>query len=533
MQKETGGSLARVHGYVKKLRKKYKNNLILLENGDILQGQPSAYYYNYIDTTSVNLTAEILNYMKFDVGNVGNHDVETGRTVLEKWINECNFPILGANIIETSTGKTFLPPYVVFEREGIKIAVLGMITPAIPVWLPESLWQGLHFEDMEATARKWMPVIREKENPDIVIGLFHAGKKEALLGGKYKDNASLTVARNIPGFDLIMIGHDHTLECKKVANIVGDSVLVINPASDGRYIGEVDITVKLSNGKVVDKQIKGRLTNVCKEKPDKQYMKHFSGQYKKIENFVTRRIGYLTESISSRECYFGPSSFVDLIHTLQLKITGADVSFVAPLAFDTKIEKGNIYVKDMFNLYKYENTLYTVWMTGNEIKGFLEESYNLWTNQMSSSNDHILKLKQRTERNKGFNPLMNFSFNFDSAAGIIYTVDVTKEKGEKINIISMADGTPFSFNKKYMVVLNSYRGNGGGELMTKGAGIPQEELKSRILSTTDRDFRRYLIKYIQEKDTLVPRPLNHWKFIPEEWANRAIEKDYKILFPYN
>lgn len=123
--------------------------LLLWINGDILQGQPCAYYYNYIDTISLHLAAEVLNYMKYNAGNMGNHDVETGRAVFDRWAGDCNFPILGANIIDTVTGKTHFKPYEVLERDGVKIVVLGMITPAIPVWLSENLWKGLRFDDME------------------------------------------------------------------------------------------------------------------------------------------------------------------------------------------------------------------------------------------------------------------------------------------------------------------------------------------------------------------------------------------------
>ena len=68
------------------------------------------------------------------------------------------------------------------ERDGVKIVVLGMITPAIPVWLSENLWKGLRFDDMEETARKWMKIIREQEKPDLVIGMFHAGQDAQLMG---------------------------------------------------------------------------------------------------------------------------------------------------------------------------------------------------------------------------------------------------------------------------------------------------------------------------------------------------------------
>ena len=167
------GSLARIHSYVEEQRKSYGDNLILIDNGDILQGQPTVYYYNFINTSSAHICAEMLNFMKYDLGNMGNHDIETGHDVYNRWIKQCNFPILGANIINTATGKTYLPPYKVFVRNGVKIAVLGLITPAIPAWLPETLWKGLRFEDMEKCAQKWVKVIQETEKPDILIGGFH------------------------------------------------------------------------------------------------------------------------------------------------------------------------------------------------------------------------------------------------------------------------------------------------------------------------------------------------------------------------
>lgn len=137
---DTLGGLARVHAFVEKAREVYGENLILLDNGDFLQGQPSAYYYNYMDTVSPHLGAEMLNFMKYDVGNMGNHDVETGRKVFYRWAADCDFPVLGANILSTNGEETPFAPYVVLERGGVKVAVLGMITPAIPMWLPGNLW---------------------------------------------------------------------------------------------------------------------------------------------------------------------------------------------------------------------------------------------------------------------------------------------------------------------------------------------------------------------------------------------------------
>lgn len=530
-QRPAEGSLARVAAFVKEQRQVYGNRLLLLDNGDILQGQPSAYYYNYIDTVSTHLTAAVMNYMGYDAGNMGNHDIETGRVVFDRWMTDCSFPMLGANIVDKATGQPHCQPYAVFERDGVKVAVLGMITPAIPVWLSENLWHGLRFDDMEETARRWVKIIREKEKPDVLIGVFHAGQKALVMGGKYRDNASLEVAVNVPGFDLVLMGHDHARACKKVTNVAGDTVLVMNPANNGRVVSDADLTLTLREGRVVSKHLDGTLTEMDAYDPDEAFMQHFAPQYEAVSSFVSKQIGRLTKTISTRPAYFGPSAFVDLIHELQLAISGAEISLVAPLSFDAEIQAGVVKVSDMFNLYKYENMLYTMRLSGREIKGLLEMSYGQWVNQMKSADDDLLLF--RGSGHKGAEERSTFrypSYNFDSAAGIVYTVDVTKPAGERVHVLQMADGKPFLLDKMYEVALNSYRGNGGGELLTKGAGIAQDALKDRIVRSTDKDLRYYLMRYIEQQKVIVPRALNQWKLIPEKWTIPAAKRDYRRLF---
>lgn len=528
---DAAGSLSRVYSYVRQERKEYNDRLILLDNGDILQGQPTAYYYNYIDTTATHLCAAMMNFMDYDAGNMGNHDIETGRTVFDRWASDCDFPILGANIIETATEQPHFKPYIILERDGIKIAILGMITPAIPAWLSENLWRGLRFDDMEETARHWMTVIREQEKPDLVIGIFHAGRNAYVMNGKYNENASADIARRIPGFDIVMMGHDHALACEKVINAEGDSVLIINPANNASVISSVDVKLTLQDGHVTQKEISGELVRMDSYEPDAEFISHFASQRKDVEQFVSKRIGRFTESISTRPAYFGPSAFIDLIHQLQLAISGADISLAAPLSFDAEIKAGDIFVNDMFSLYKYENMLYTMSLSGKEIRGALEMSYALWTNRMKSADDPLLLLRTQPREGAADRAVFqNPSYNFDSATGILYTVDVTKPEGEKVHILSMADGTPFDETRMYKVAVNSYRGNGGGELLTKGAGIPQDELEKRILSSTDKDLRYYLMKYIEQQQTISPKALNQWRFIPETWTKTASQRDYNKLF---
>ena len=104
-RKPLKGTLARVMTYVEELRKTHGKNVILVDNGDILQGQPTCYYYNYIKTDLPNVAAEVINYMGYDAETFGNHDVETGHAVYDKWIREVKCPMLGANIIDAAMSR--------------------------------------------------------------------------------------------------------------------------------------------------------------------------------------------------------------------------------------------------------------------------------------------------------------------------------------------------------------------------------------------------------------------------------------------
>ncbi|MBQ4174138.1 MAG: bifunctional metallophosphatase/5'-nucleotidase [Prevotella sp.] len=524
------GSLARVSSYVNKLRQTYGENLILLDNGDILQGQPLCYFYNFINTSDTNIAAEVVNYMKYDAQVFGNHDVETGHDVYDKWIKELNCPTLGGNVINTETGKPYVTPYIILHRQGVKIAILGMLTPAIPNWLTEDLWKGMRFDNMVKSAKYWMEHLQKVEKPDIIIGLFHSGKEGGITTDEYEEDASIRVAKEVPGFDLIFYGHDHTRNNDIVTNSIGKEVVCLDPSNNAVFVSDASIELTLKGKKVVDKHITGNLVNVIDEPIDEDYMSHFQPHIDKINGFVNKKIGEAKQSISSRDAFFGSSAFSDLILNLQLKITGADIAFNAPLSLNAVIQKGDILMSDMFNLYRYENQLYVMRLTGEEIRKHLEMSYDLWVNTMKSPEDHLLLLTERTRDDQQRLGFKNFLFNFDSAAGIDYEVDVTKPDGEKVHILQMTNGEPFDESKWYKVAINSYRANGGGELLTLGAGIPQDQLKSRVIWMSEKDQRYYLMKEIEKAGVIDPQPNNNWKFVPEEWVKQAAERDRALLF---
>ena len=524
------GTLARAAGYIDSLRHQYGDRLLLFENGDILQGQPTCYYANYVHPELSNVAAKVINYLQYDAQGFGNHDVETGHDVYDKWISELRCPILGANIINTETELPYVLPYAMFDREGIRIAVIGLLTPAIPFWLNESLWKGMRFEEMVSTAQRWVDVVKEKEHADVIIGLFHSGREGGITTPDYEEDATMRIAREVPGFDIIFYGHDHTIHQDMVENTEGKKVLCINPSAHARYMADAKLTLIMRNGRVIDRKVEGRLVNIEEMPIHQPFIERFQSDIDSVQAYVDRVIGVCDTTVYSRDAYFGPAAFTDLVHELQMRITGADISFNAPLVFDAKIEKGDIHVSDMFNLYKFENQIYVLTMTGEEVRRHLEMSYDLWVNTMKSPDDHIIQINEYSFNDMQRYGFKNLAFNFDSAFGIDYEVDVTQPDGQKVRILRMSNGQPFELQKTYNVVMNSYRGNGGGEFLTKGAGIKREDIPKRIIFQSARDQRYYLMQEIEKMGHLQPKAHTNWRFVPEEWAKPALERDRNIIF---
>jgi 2',3'-cyclic-nucleotide 2'-phosphodiesterase/3'-nucleotidase len=540
-QRNTNNSISQIYTYIKQERAKKDQDVLLLSCGDILQGTPAVYYYNYEKTDTPHIWAEMMNYMKYDAGTVGNHDIETGHAVYDRFKKQINFPWLAANAINKKTGKPYFKPYSIINKKGIKIAVLGLITPHIPSWLPEKIWSGIEWEDMIKSARKWVKIINKKEKPDLLIGLFHSGV-DYTYGNQTEnedknENASRLVAQQVAGFDIIFVGHDHSGWNFKEKNPLGIEVPILGATSSARDVSVANCTLTYNKQKGVwKKEITGEVIESKNFAPDSLFIKRFKNQFNEVKNYVVRSIGTLTETITSREAVFGSGTFSDFINNIQLELTGTQISFTAPLSMNAKINKGEITVGTMFKLYRYENFLYTMLLTGKEIKNYLEYSYKLWFTQMKSADDHLLNFAYDEKGNIKYEnrlavPLLqNQSYNYDCAAGINYTVDVSKPSGNRVTITSMSDGTPFDLNKKYKVAVNSYRGNGGGGHLIAGASISKEELSKRVITTTEKDFRFYIMKWIEKSKVVIPKLNNNWKVIPEDWWKKGKEKDYKLLF---
>jgi len=514
---------------------KGNENIILLDNGDILQGDPLAYYYNFIDTASTHIIADILNHLGYDAASAGNHDIEAGHPVYDRVRREYNFPMLAANAVDINTGEPYFKPYTVIKKKGMKVVVFGLITPSVPRWLPESLYRGIRFENMVSTAGKWMPAIKA-ENPDLVVGLFHSGMGDESDRGD-DENSTLAVAMNVPGFDVIFCGHDHRQDIKEVTDSEGNTVLVLDGGSRAEAVMNVTVTVEKPAGGTREPVLSGRIIPMNTLPESEDFLKRFSEAAAKLREYTSEIIGRSTATATTRDAFFGPSAFVDLIHLMQLELSGAQISLAAPLSFDQSIAEGDLRIRDMYRLYRFENFLYTVNMTGGEIDRHLEHSANHWFRTMKNGSDYMLNY--RTDESgspvivNGTARLRNPSYNFDSAMGIRYTVDVSKPQGARVNITALDDGTPFSYDASYTVAVNSYRANGGGGHFPAAGITSENELESRIVSATERDLRYYMTEWIRDKGTITPVAMSQWEIVPAPWAAEAEKKERILLFGNN
>ena len=568
--KET--SLAHVATLVKELRATKDQQVLLLDGGDNLQGQPLIYHANFVATKEPHVFSQAMNALAYDAIAVGNHDIETGHDVYDKVNAELKSGalktgFLSANLVNEKDGKPYFTPYTIVNKGGVKIAILGLTEPAFVKNFPQVLYSGIKVVDMMESAQYWVPVIQQKEKPDLIIGLFHAGV-DYTYGGYNRESAnnenpSQLIASQVAGFDAIFVGHDHqgwdgqgynpvTKTKVAVKDPTGKVVPIYGALNDARKIPVVTMSLKFNKTtQKLEVTQSGELRDMSKLVPDAEFVQKFDKPMKDALAWVNKPIGKMTGSINSRDSMFGDSAFVDLIHQLQLDLTKdpayglkpAQISFCAPLSANAVIPSsadGIIYVRDMFSLYVYENWMYTMNLTGQQVKDFMEVSYDGWFNQMKASTDHLIAFSTAPDGTISMDPRSNLprtkvaTYNYDSVAGLVYDVDVSKATGSRIVVKSMADGSAFDLAKTYSVAINSYRAMGGGGMLEKGAKIPAADLLAMkyVTSATTKDLRFYLTQYIEKQSgALAPQAMGNWKVIPEDWAAAGKAQDYALMYP--
>ncbi|MCI1786165.1 MAG: 5'-nucleotidase C-terminal domain-containing protein [Bacteroidales bacterium] len=527
-------SLFAVNTYADSIRSEYgAGNVVLLDAGDCLQGDNAPYFYNYVDTVAPHLFPRLVKYMGYDAVVVGNHDVETGHNVYDRVAGQLKsegIPFLGGNAIRNDNGKPYFPVYKVIKRGGLKICILGFTNPNMKEWLDESLWSGMTFKSLIPLVQEDVDAVVAKEKPQIVIVAIHSGTGKG--DGTILESQGLDLYKSLHGVDFVICSHDHHPYVTSK-----ERCCLINAGSHARYLGQGTIKVFIRHHKIDAKIISGKLIPVKAEKVDTVMRNRFHNDYEEVKAFTLRKVGTLASDLYTKESYSGMCGYMNLIHSLSLSSTHADVSFAAPLTYDGHVDAGTLVYNDLFTIYPYENQLYVVKMTGKEIKDYLEYSYDQWINTIHRPSDHLLKIAKGTDHGFSRNRwhFVGRSYNFDSAGGLDYTVDVTKQKGYRISISSMADGSGFDPGKVYDVAMTSYRASGGGGLLEKGAGIDTDKIDSRITARYP-EMRKLLYDYliknkrIDSSITGDTKLIGAWNFVPEKIACIAMKTDMNLLF---
>ena len=509
-----------------------EENVILIDAGDILQGDNAAYYFNYVDTITPHVYPRMAKYMGYDAVVLGNHDIETGHAVYDRVARDMKaqkIPFLSGNAIRNDDGTPYFQTYTILKRHGLKIAVLGYDNANIAGWLSERLWYGMKFVNLIPIVQQDVDKVIAKEKPHVVIVAVHSATGEG--DGKQLESQGLDLMKTLHGVDFLICSHDHR---PKV--IESDTLCLINSGSHCRYVGEGKLDLIVSKHKVSSKNMSAKLLLVDRYNFDSEMAAKFHEDYLAVKDFTTREVGELKVDLATRDAYRGQCDYLNLVHTLSITCPPAQISFAAPLTYNGFVKAGKLIYNDLFTIYPFENQLYVIKMTGKEIKDYLEASYDNWINTVSSLSDHVLKIIDRDDPRTGQKSwsFVGRSYNFDSAGGLFYTVDVTKPKGERVVVESLVGGAPLNPDQTYNVALTSYRASGGGGLM-KEAGIDTGKIEERIVETYP-EIRDILYNYLKDNNSIDPsvigdpQRIGAWKFIPEKIVLPAMERDMNLLF---
>ena len=526
----TKTSLMSVSAWVDSLRDAVgRKNVLLLDAGDCLQGDNAAYYYNYVDTTEAHLFPELVSYMGYDAVTVGNHDIETGHPVYDRIAADLaakGIPFLGGNAIRNDDGEPYFPVYKMFRRGGMKVAVLGFTNPNMKAWLAEPVWSGMQFVSLIPCVQEWVDVVRAKERPDLVVVLVHSGTGSG--DGQVLESQGLDLLNSLKGVDVLVTSHDHRPFVQEK-----DGCWLINGGARAGNVGHAVVQVRKDHGKPA-REIRGEYVRMDKSKVNTAMKEHFRPAFDKVKAFTLQPVGTLAMDLRTRDAYTGMSDYINLVHTVQLSVPEAQLSFAAPLTYNGTVKAGEVIYNDMFTIYPFENQLYVVKLKGSEVKDYLEYSYDNW---IQTPGRHVLKITDTPDPRTGA-PRWSFvgrSYNFDSAAGLVYTVDVTRPAGSRVQIQSLADGSAFDPQAWYNVAMTSYRASGGGDILIKGAGVPKEEIDSRIVNRYP-EIREIIHLYFKKHgvvdSALVGNSssLGTWHFVPQRIAAPMLEEDMKLIF---
>lgn len=488
--------LAKVATLIKRIRKEHPN-VLLVDSGDTIQGSPLESFHGRKNNRPPDPMMLVMNSLNYDAMAVGNHEYNFGLKVLEKARAEANFPWLSANTYDIAKQQPHYKPYIVKEVAGVRVGILGLTTPGVPNWDNPPNYAGLEFHNPITEARKWVPILREKDKADIVVIAMHMGVGEDLSTGEARpgqvehENEAVSIAKEVPGVDVIFMGHTH----RDVPSLYINGVLLTQANHWGRNLARADVYLqKTGNGgwRVYAKSARTLPTNDSVE-PDPEVTKLAEPYDNETQGWLAKIIGQSAEELTAKEARFRDTAILDLIQKVQLEAGKADVSMVASFNSEARIAKGPVSVRDIAGLYVYENTLVVLEVTGQQLKDALEHSAKYFKTYVPGKPASDLVDEKIP------------AYNFDIAEGVTYDLDISKPAGQRIQNLRFR-GQPLSPTRKLRLATNNYRVNGGGGYtMYKNAPV---------VYRSSEEIRELIIDWLEKNKTVPVKPNNNWRLVP-------------------
>ncbi len=488
---------AKIATLIKRVRREHPN-VLLVDSGDTIQGSPLESFHSRKNPEPPDPMMLVMSSLNYDAMAVGNHEYNFGLKVLEKARREASFPWLSANTYDKATNKPHYKPYIIKEVAGGRVGILGLTTPGVPNWDNPPNYAGLEFHQPLLEARKWVPIMRDQEKADVVVIAMHMGLGEDLRTGEVSpgqiphENEAIVIAKEVPGVDVIFMGHTH----REVPSLYINGVLLTQANHWGRHLARADLYLQKSEtGWRVYAKSARTLPADDRVEPDPDVVKLAEPYDRETQAWLSRTIGESAEELTAREARFRDTAILDLIQKVQLEAGKADVSMVASFNSEARIAKGPVSVRDIAGLYVYENTLVVLEVTGQQLKDALE---------------HSAKYYKGYEPGKPLRELIDDkipAYNFDIAEGVTYELDISKPVGQRIQNLRFR-GQPLAPSGKLRLATNNYRVNGGG-----GYSMYKD---APVVYRSSEEIRELIIDWLEKNKTVPVKPNNNWRIVPQD-----------------
>ena len=499
--KETDNNgMARLYTYIQQVRAENPNT-ILIDAGDDIQGTiMTDDIYNKIPEEPHPVVAA-MNYMGYDAMTLGNHEFNWGIDTMQKILSQAQFPVLAANVKDASGGFVTGAGWTIVEKDGVKVAVIGVVTPDVPIW--DGGKEGVEACTYEAANTAVKNAIAEiGDGADVIVVSAHMGMYAEFDEDGGSDSAQKILDDN-PEIDVLQVAHSHVV----VSETQGDTVIG-GVRNGGRDIARFDLTLD-QNNHVTDATVEiVDMTGVTPSQAlrDIELVKE---SHQKTIDFITGggsgEDGEGGAALGSTTAKFQPvdeiaglpegklqdTAVMDLINKVQLENSGADVSAAALFKDTSDLPEGDINYGNIFDIYKFDNTLYRVTVTGKELKGYMEWAaacYNQWV---------------PGDINISFDPEYP-GYLYDMFAGVDYEIDLSQPKGERIKNV-MFKGAPLQDDQTLTLAVNNYRYSSALKAQNLIAGKKEWESSNSI--------RDMIVAYLAEHAPISPEVDNNWKIV--------------------